>query len=281
MEPIPIISYALGALESRFSPTYRHNNHTADSVYAGVCMEDLPKKIDLRALYGSKVPVRDQKRDGACVAFAVNVVAQQLEIQDTSKLNENLAPRFTYLLRENPETEGMFIHDAVRIIETIGVVREKIVPYEDPRFKTKEDIPEKAFQEAKEHQMGVAAQVWTLDALKKGIDQRKAGAVITFKVYNFGMNFWKQERPDQQYQGNHCVAIVGYDDDKKKLIIQNSWGDKWGDRGYTYYPYDDFLKNRHIEVWTFVDQPGSKPFEDEKPVEPPAPLRKQNSCAIL
>jgi C1A family cysteine protease len=273
---VPVSQYALGALESRFSNTYRHNFTSADSVYNSVMAEEIPPKIDLRETYGDKVPVRDQLQDGACVAFAVNVVAQQLELQDTSQLKDNLSPRFTYLLRENSKTEGMYIHDAMKIVETYGVVREKIVPYESPNIKSKSDIPQKAFREGEKHKMGIAAQVWTLDALKKAIAQRKAGAVIAFKVYNYGNTFWKQENPEDKFEGNHCVAVVGYEDPKENedgyFIIQNSWGTEWADKGYSYYPYKDFYNNHHFEIWTFVDITGSEPFEIED---------KPRGCVIL
>jgi C1A family cysteine protease len=275
MIPVANVSHAMGALESRYSKSYRHNNTTADSVYGTVLTNQLPSRIDLREIYGNKVPVRDQGSDGACVAFAVNVVAQQLELQDTSQLKENLSPLFTYLQRENPESEGMFINDAMKIVEIYGVVREHIVPYNDPNIKTKQDIPKNAYKEGAKHKMGVSAQVWTLDALKKSIDQRKAGAVIAFRVYNFGVNFWKKDNPNENIKGNHCVAVVGYQDPKDNedgyFIIQNSWGTEWGDKGYTYYSYEDFKKNHHFEIWTFVDITGSEPFEEDK----------RRSCTIL
>lgn len=43
---------------------------------------------------------------------------------------------------------------------------------------------------------------------------------------------------DEKILGGHCVMAVGFDDDKKCFIIQNSWGNKWGIDGYFYMPYD-------------------------------------------
>ena len=37
--------------------------------------------------------------------------------------------------------------------------------------------------------------------------------------------------------GGHAYAIMGYDDASQQLIIKNSWGDSWGDRGYAYLKY--------------------------------------------
>ena len=41
--------------------------------------------------------------------------------------------------------------------------------------------------------------------------------------------------------GGHAVAAVGYDDDKKMVIVRNSWGKKWGKDGYFHMPYEFIL----------------------------------------
>jgi hypothetical protein len=41
-----------------------------------------------------------------------------------------------------------------------------------------------------------------------------------------------------QTVGGHVVTIVGYDDSKSCWIVKNSWGTKWGERGYFRMAYD-------------------------------------------
>ena len=36
----------------------------------------------------------------------------------------------------------------------------------------------------------------------------------------------------------HCVVLVGWDDDRREWIIKNSWGIGWGDGGYGTIGYD-------------------------------------------
>ncbi|CAF5109239.1 unnamed protein product, partial [Rotaria sp. Silwood1] len=36
----------------------------------------------------------------------------------------------------------------------------------------------------------------------------------------------------------HAMLAVGYNDDLKKFIVRNSWGEDWGAKGYCYIPYD-------------------------------------------
>jgi C1A family cysteine protease len=42
--------------------------------------------------------------------------------------------------------------------------------------------------------------------------------------------------------GKHSVNIVGYDDNKNRILIKNSWGNLWGNNGYASMSYDFLLK---------------------------------------
>jgi hypothetical protein len=46
--------------------------------------------------------------------------------------------------------------------------------------------------------------------------------------------------------GGHAVAIVGYT--YEGFIIQNSWGENWGEGGFALLPYEDFLLHA-ADVW--------------------------------
>jgi C1A family cysteine protease len=61
--------------------------------------------------------------------------------------------------------------------------------------------------------------------------------------------------PGEQAMGATAICIVGYDDDKKLIKFKNSWGTKWGDKGYGYLSYnyvDKFL----TDAWIFIIQSG-------------------------
>ncbi len=42
-------------------------------------------------------------------------------------------------------------------------------------------------------------------------------------------------------KSGHAVAIVGYNENG--FIVQNSWGQDWGEKGFAHLPYEDWMMN--------------------------------------
>jgi len=57
----------------------------------------------------------------------------------------------------------------------------------------------------------------------------------------------------------HAMLCVGYDDAQQVLIIRNSWGADWGDRGYCYLPYAATAQGLLRDCWTVNDTKPDRP----------------------
>ena len=59
-------------------------------------------------------------------------------------------------------------------------------------------------------------------------------------------------------QGGQAVVAAGYDDRRKingttgALLIRNSWGVDWGDKGYGWLPYAFVERRLALDFWTFL-----------------------------
>jgi len=70
--------------------------------------------------------------------------------------------------------------------------------------------------------------------------------------------------PGERAQWGHAIVAVGYDDSQKikntqcnketkgALLIRNSWGTGWGDKGYGWLPYDYVLNKLAMDFWSLL-----------------------------
>lgn len=58
-------------------------------------------------------------------------------------------------------------------------------------------------------------------------------------------------KPDERAHGGHALLLVGYDDTTRCFTIQNTWGQRWGRKGFGTLPYDFVLsKELAFDFWT-------------------------------
>lgn len=73
-------------------------------------------------------------------------------------------------------------------------------------------------------------------------------------------------------RGGQAVLVVGYDDrrrvrsDRGALLVQNSWGTEWGDRGFGWLPYSYVLEQLAVDFWTLLRPEWSASSEFHRPV---------------
>lgn len=204
----------------------------------------LPRKVDLRDRYAL---VYDQGSLGSCTANALSLAYDFDRIQH--KQPPTVPSRlFIYynervLINKVKEDSGAYIRDGIKSMSKHGVCEETLWPYVIRNFKTKPS--EEAYADAKQSTIKEYARLDNriLNQLKECLASGH-GFVFGFAVYP---SFESEEvaktgkmampGKDEHMLGGHAVFAVGYDDEKQHVIVRNSWGQKWGDKGHFYMPY--------------------------------------------
>ena len=206
------------------------------------------------------LPVRNQGHRGTCASFASSAMKEWQERKDVG-LAAYMSPEFIYDSRCNAPTEGMFPRDVMDILSSRGVCFEAVYPYSTTE-KVAADIPQVAKDVAIKYKIKSYAQVTSVDDLKLAL-LNNGPCLMACPCYNSSPTFWKPTKPGDAMLGGHATLIVGYT--SNSFIVRNSWGEAWGDKGYTYFPFSDW--GVQWEIWTTIDDASPK----DTPLPPPPP----------
>lgn len=228
------------------------------NLFSGPTDGDLPSSVDLRTT-GKVSAVRDQGQLGSCTGFAMGTGLRETLTNMAGVQAKQVSPLFLYYqerVLENTVTEdsGASMADGMNVLLNTGVCLESTIPYNIAKFTAKPST--KATQEAAKLKINVKTPLADLNALKSELAQGHPG-VIGFQVYE---SFMSQDvantgnmpmpKDGEQIVGGHAVMIVGYDDSKQALLVKNSWGTGWGQKGYFWMPYAYVTPDRVDEIYT-------------------------------
>jgi hypothetical protein len=204
---------------------------------------ELPEEYDMRITFNAFFPVFDQGEQGSCCACAGTAMRQWQEYNDV-RLLKKLSEQFIYNNREEPNEEGMYMQDLMKIFYKVGICLNDLCTYGDLSTPSP-----KAYKDALKRLIQGYAEVNSVEELKLAL-YTKGPCVIAVPVYNYGKRMWFQRAGDE-FLGGHAMAVVGWT--KDGFIIRNTWGDDWADSGYTILPFSDF--SLIWEAWTAIDAP--------------------------
>lgn len=230
----------------RFSETFKPATLT----------KSLPSYVDLRDKMST---VEDQEKLGSCTA---NALVGGLEYLEGIKYGKavDLSRLFVYYNERLMEgtarlDAGAFLRDGIKTLAKQGVCSERTWPYIIDRFALKPSPA--AYQEALKRKIKSYHRLDTLDDMKTCLASGYP-FVFGFSVYTYFESSAMAKdgvlylpKAGEKYLGGHAVCAVGYDNPSRRLIVRNSWGAKWGQRGYFTMPYD-YVVNRNLsdDFWT-------------------------------
>jgi len=217
-----------------------------------------PASVDLRR---QCPPVYDQGQLGSCAA---NAIAAAIHFD---RMKQLLAQVFTpsrlfiyYNERVIEHTvaseSGPQIRDGIKSVAKQGDCPETEWPYEIAEFKSKP--PQSCYADALKY------KAVSYQRLTPALSQLK-GCFTSGYPFVFGFTVCESFESAQVAKTGHAslpksgeasiggsaVMCVGYNDVKQWFIVRNSWGPKWGMKGYFTLPYSYLISaNPASDFWT-------------------------------
>lgn len=209
-------------------------------------------------------PVRDQMTVGSCTGMAVAAAVEYLRRKPTEDFWETLySPLFPYWFARKAigmtdVDSGAYIRDAVKSVAHHGIARESDWKYYQPTKRLKVRPSDRAIKSAASWKLGAYYRCSGLSDVKQAIaaDFPVVGGFLCFS--NLGAaSTWDTGivlPPSGSIQGGHAVLFVGYDDNRRLVTFENSWGEDWGEKGYGYLPYQFFEKGLTSDLWVLESE---------------------------
>ena len=211
----------------------------------------LPKSVDLRP---KNPPIFDQKKFGACTAHA-GVRARMMLTNEKTMLSRMYQYIKERIIEGTQGTDsGAQMRDIGKAIFNNGICPEIDWAYIESNLTKTPSAT--ADHEAIKFKISSYHSVPDLDGIKQVLALKQQPVLIGIDVYESfespsvaKTGIIPMPKKGEKLLGGHAILGVGYDDVKQWVIIANSWGNKWGDKGYCYIPYAYFTKGYASDFW--------------------------------
>ncbi len=216
-----------------------------------VAAKPLPKSADLRP---GCPPVYDQGQVGSCTA---NSIAGAFEFAQRKQLLADFMPSRLFIYYNERVIEhttskdaGAQIRDGIKCVAKQGVPPEPAWPYSENLSVVTTKPKPAAYTDGAQHTV-ISYHRITAHAPAAFLTLMKSCLadgypfVFGFQVYSAfeGKEVARTgilnlpDKRKEELEGGHAVMAVGYDDAKKRILVRNSWGPKWGLKGHFWMPY--------------------------------------------
>jgi len=204
-------------------------------------------------------PVEDQGDLGSCTANSTTSAMEFIALKD-KKIFTELSRLFVYYytrkIEGTPPTEdsGAYLRNVMKCLRYFGAAAETKWPYDISKFAIGPAY--QAIRDAQNHRIVSYMRCPGLDAIRSAITLGYTAvggfsipeSILGKKTSKDGIVSFPSST--DSILGGHAVHFVGYDDKKHLIKFQNSWGTKWGDKGYGYLPYRFVAEGLADDFWT-------------------------------
>lgn len=231
----------------------------------------LPEFVDLSYWCS---PVKNQEPLNSCTACAAITLVEYFQNRTADKYT-NASVLFLYKvarkLMHRQGDVGASIRETMKAMVLFGIPPEEYWPYEPSKID--EEPTGFCYSYAQNYQ---AIQYFRLDTPGLSLNDLLAqikmvlvaglpsmfGLTIYSSIYedaNYKKGYIPKPNPmKDRVEGGHALVAVGYDDYKiigdsvGGLLVINSWGTKWGEKGYGWLPYDYIIQGLTSDWWSLI-----------------------------
>jgi hypothetical protein len=183
-----------------------------------------------------QTPVRNQGDRPTCVAFAVSA-AHEWVANDTVVRSPEDAMWAAHQVGSVPGREETTVSWALAGLTQHGHSHETAWPYGAPRWIA--GRPAAALEPTNRRSLPPWHDLGALPSFDAVVRELESGRpiVLTLRVVP---SAWRDAgglidaNAGAKTPGNHGVLAVGALEDPERVVIKNSWGANWGDKGYGY-----------------------------------------------
>lgn len=228
-----------------------------------------PARLELRKYMP---PVGDQGQQGSCVGWSTAYYMytyalakrQQRTSDDLANPKFQGSPAFIYNRPDRRWENGREISPGMHIFEAIQTLEEKgwasmaEMPYDEREANRVPDasLMEKAARRRAQRTKALPFETTGIEEIKTYLATVQLPIVLAIPVYSdfhrirkTGSDYvYELTVPKDSKHGWHAVAICGYDETRKALLMVNSWGADFGDNGYLWLS-EDFVRENAREAW--------------------------------
>ena len=208
-----------------------------------VKVEKLPEwhnvKVDL--------PIRNQYNLGYCFSFAgIRALENEYKFNTNRYIEQSemfLGYNTRVLNNTIPLDQGATIRDMLKTLAKHGSTVESVCPYVTSNFNQKPSWL--AYWSAGLYKLKEYYRCLTIEDVKQAL----YGNHLVIFGLKLKDSFYKLNTNNYVYNGkgkdigSHAMVVRSYDDSQKRLVVDNSWGGKWGLSGSFFLPYNVFLKD--------------------------------------
>jgi C1A family cysteine protease len=216
----------------------------------------LPKAVDLTPWCG---PIKDQGNEGSCTGHAYTSILELL-CRKYKKTEPIFSPQFLYaaeLLEENnfPNDDGAQSKTGCVVLTKVGCCEESAYPYRAGQIDKPTD---EQLANALKLKGGAYHRILLLPDMLSCLASGYPFS-IGFNVYDSFEGKWHVEglmpmpnTDSEMLMGGHEIFAVGYDQKKKAILCQNSWGADWGIGGRFWMPFR-FIADGSLtsDIWLY------------------------------